>query len=281
MKIGGYDIIPIETGRFALDGGAMFGVVPKVLWAKRNPPDDKNRIDLALRCLVLKNDERTILIDTGIGLNWDEKFKSIYNVDHSEYTLHESLAKHRISPDDISDVIITHLHFDHAGGITYSENNTLKLTFPNAMHYVQGEQWDWAMHPAEKDRASFVTDRFALLEQKNKLHILDAAGPLFDHIELMVMYGHTQGMQLVKVSDDQNTLLYCADLIPTATHIPVPWVMGYDNNPLITISEKNRVLPLAAEKNWILYFEHDPFRAAARIKQTDRGFAMDEEVALA
>jgi glyoxylase-like metal-dependent hydrolase (beta-lactamase superfamily II) len=280
MKIGGYEIIPIETGRFALDGGAMFGVVPKVLWAKKNPPDDKNRIELALRCLLLKSSERIILIDTGIGLNWDDKFKTIYNVDNSEYSLIESLNQHNIKPDEISDVILTHLHFDHAGGISSYKNEEFKLTFPNARHHIQGEQWEWAMNPAEKDRASFISERFTIIKQKEKLNLLDAAGPLFKNIELMVMYGHTQGMQLVKVSDSHNTLLYCADLIPTATHIPVPWIMGYDNNPLTTISEKNRILPLAAENNWILFFEHDPTQAAARIKRTDKGFTMDEEVAL-
>lgn len=278
MKIGDYEIIPIETGCFALDGGAMFGVVPKVLWEKSHPPDDKNRIKLALRCLLLKGKNRNILIDTGIGSDWDEKFKNIYKIDHSKDTLLGSLSTRYITPEDVTDVILTHLHFDHAGGTTYLKNGKSKLTFPNAMHHVQSEHLEWAMKPAEKDRASFVHKTFTILEKNNMVNKINAPGSLFDNVETMVMYGHTMGMQLVKISDSRTTLLYCSDLIPTASHIPVPWVMAYDNNPLTTIAEKKRILSQALNDQWILFFEHDPFHSAGQIKKTDKGFMFDNEV---
>lgn len=278
MKINGYEIIPIETGRFALDGGAMFGVVPKNLWERTNPADDQNRIKLALRCLLLKSKEKNILIDTGIGEKLHEKLKNIYKVDHSQTTLEKTLLENGVKNEDITDVIISHLHFDHTGGTTKKVNDEIKLTFPNAMHHVQLEQWDWANSPAEKDKASFITDNFKKIEDQGKINILNGPGNITDGIEVMVMYGHTPGMQLIKISDESNTLLYCADLFPTTSHIPIPWVMAYDNNPLVTIEEKKRLLPKIVEENWILFFEHDPFRAAGTVKQTEKGFTLKEEV---
>ena len=278
MIINNYEIIPIETGRFALDGGAMFGVVPKNLWERTNPADDQNRIELALRCLLLKGKDKNILIDTGIGEKLHKKLKNIYKIDHSQTTLEKALSKNGLKNEDITDVIISHLHFDHTGGTTKKVNDEIELTFPNATHHVQLEQWEWANSPAEKDRASFITENFLLVQEKGKLNILNGPGKISDGIEVLVLYGHTPGMQMIKISDDENTLLYCADLIPTATHIPVPWVMAYDNNPLITIEEKKRILPKAVEKNWILFFEHDPFRAAGTVQLTDKGFSLKEEI---
>jgi glyoxylase-like metal-dependent hydrolase (beta-lactamase superfamily II) len=278
MKINGYEIIPIETGRFALDGGAMFGVIPKNLWQRTNPADEQNRIELALRCLLLKGKDKTILIDTGVGEKLHKKLKNIYKVDHSQTTLEKTLSENGVKNEDITDVIISHLHFDHTGGTTKITNGEIELTFPNAMHHVQLEQWDWANSPAEKDRASFITDNFLLMEQQSKLNILNGSGKITDGIEVMVLYGHTPGMQMIKISDSKNTLLYCADLFPTASHIPVPWVMAYDNNPLITIEEKKRLLPKVLEENWILFFEHDPFRAAGTVELNDRGYSLKEEI---
>ena len=170
------------------------------------------------------------------------------------------------------------MHFDHCGGTTYLNNGELKLTFPNATHHIQGEQWDWANDPSEKDRASFLKEDFSLIAENNRLNKLSGAGNLFDGIDVLVMYGHTQGMQLVKISDANQSLLYCADLIPTATHIAVPYVMAYDNNPLITIDEKKRLLPKVVEEQWMLFFEHDPYRAAGTVKVTEKGgYALDED----
>ena len=280
MIINDFEIVPIETGRFALDGGAMFGVVPKNLWERTNPADEQNRIELALRCLLLKGKDKNILIDTGIGEKLNEKLEKIYKVDHSQTTLEKTLNKHGIKKEDITDVIISHLHFDHTGGTTKKINGEIELTFPNAMHHVQLEQWEWANSPAEKDKASFIIDNFLLIEKQGKLNILNGPRKITNGIETMVMYGHTPGMQLIKISDSKNTLLYCADLIPTASHIPIPWVMAYDNNPLTTIEEKKRLLPKIVEENWILFFEHDPFRAAGTAQLTDKGFSLKEEFIL-
>ena len=277
MKIGPYDIIPIETGRFALDGGAMFGVVPKNLWNRTNPADEYNRIELALRSLLLKSSDHCILIDAGINKNFDEKLSSIYKIDFSKYSLEKSLAKYDINPRDITDIIITHLHFDHAGGCSFKENNVLKLTFPNANHYIQEKQWYWALNPSEKDRASFFEDHFKLIEKEGKLKLLKGPDQIIPAIEIFVLNGHTPAMQIVKIADEKNILLFCSDLIPTASHISIPWVMAYDNEPLTTIMEKKALLPRIVEEKWILLFEHDPFRAAGTVRLTEKGYKLEQE----
>lgn len=278
MKIGGHEIFTVETGSVSLDGGAMFGVIPKSFWDKTNPADNLNRIQLAMRVLVIKNDERTILVDTGVGTKMNEKLSRIYNVDHSKFDLRGSLANKGIKLEDVTDVIITHLHFDHAGGATYYDNNELKLTFPNAQHYVQGEQWHWANNPSDKDSASYMPENFRPILEAGKLTELEGPKELFPGVEVLVVYGHTHGMQLPKISDGKTTLLYCADLMPTASHIPLPYIMGYDNNPLVTLEEKKRLLPKAVDENWILVFEHDPFRAAGTVELTEKGFKLKEEI---
>ncbi len=280
MKIGNYDISIIESGYISLDGGAMFGVVPKTLWQKTNPADELNRIVLALRLLLLRSPDGLIIVDTGIGNKLNEKLSKIYNVDHSKYNLHSELQKIGIYPEEVTDVIITHLHFDHVGGATYYDNGELKLTFPNAVHHMQGEQWHWGTNPSEKDRVSFIRENFLPILEQNKLNELQGPGTLYPGIDLLVMYGHTHGMQLPKIYDSSNTLLYCADLIPTASHIPLPYIMGYDNNPMTTLEEKKRILPQAVAENWIFVFEHDPFRPAGTVELTDKGYKLKEEINL-
>jgi glyoxylase-like metal-dependent hydrolase (beta-lactamase superfamily II) len=280
MNIGNYEVQPVETGRFALDGGAMFGVVPKNLWNRSNPADESNRIELALRALLLKNKDRQILIDTGIGYKFDEKLNKIYKVDHSRYTLEKSLLARGTNRDQITDVILSHLHFDHCGGTTCLENGELKLTFPNAMHHIQKEQWDWALNPSEKDKASFLAENFTLIEKEARLSLLNGPGNIFPGIESIVFYGHTHGMQLLKITDDRTSLLFCADLIPTASHIPIPWIMAYDNNPLGSIEEKKRILPKVVEENWILFFEHDPYISAGTVMRDEKGYKLKQEVSL-
>jgi glyoxylase-like metal-dependent hydrolase (beta-lactamase superfamily II) len=278
IKIGNYELIPVETGRFALDGGAMFGVVPKNLWSKIFPADEENCISLALRSLILRSNERIILVDTGIGHKFNEKYAHIFKIDFTTYSLQRSLQVNQIKNDEVTDVILTHLHFDHAGGTTFINGSQLHLTFPNAIHHVQGEHWDWALQPSEKDQASFLKNDFALLAQKKRLNKLSGPCELFPGLELLVMHGHTPGMQIVKISDQKQTIVFCADLIPTAAHIPLPWVMAYDNHPLTTMREKKKLLSIAEKEDWILIFEHDPFLIAATVKQTEKGFAKNDVI---
>jgi len=277
MNIGPYKLIALETGCFALDGGAMFGVVPKNLWIRKNPADDANRIDLALRTLLLISDEKKILIDTGIGEKFSEKWQKIYKIDHSRQSLLSSLKAYSVSPDQITDVILTHLHFDHCGGTTFRENDSTLLRFPNATYHIQKEQWQWANEPSEKDHASFLPENFAILKDSAKLNLINGSLKLFPGIETLVMYGHTPGMQLLKISDHNQTVLYCSDLIPTASHIAVPWVMAYDNYPLKTIAEKVNILPGAVSENWLLFFEHDLARAAGFVKENEKGYELKQE----
>src|SRR3989344_7307622 len=216
-RIGPYTLHLLETGQFALDGGAMFGVVPKNIWQKSNPSDSENRIDMALRILLIQGNGKNILVDTGIGDKWDEKYSKIYRISHARHSLKKALSEHNLEPRDITDIILTHLHFDHAGGTTYQEGGKLKLQFPNATTYVQKEQWEWALQPTEKDRASFLKENILPL-QAGKLKLLQGETELFPGIHILLSHGHTQAHQVVKVTDGKKTVIFCGDLIPTASH---------------------------------------------------------------
>ncbi len=277
MQIGKYKLSSIETGNFALDGGAMFGVVPRPLWEKTNPPDEMNRITLGARLLLLQSGSRKILVDTGLGNNWDEKFKRIYRVDQSQKSLSTSLLQKNVEPEDITDVIITHLHFDHTGGSTKFVDGKWIPTFPNAKYYVQRKHFEWAKNPSDRDRASFFPNRFLPLYEYGMLELLDNQTQLDDEIELLVINGHTFSQQMVKVSDSSNVLLYCSDLMPCTSHIPIPYVMGYDLQPLVTVEEKKTILRRAVDENWILFFEHDPVTVAAAVQHTEKGFSVKEK----
>ncbi|KAA3603954.1 MAG: MBL fold metallo-hydrolase [Calditrichaeota bacterium] len=281
MKIGNYNVVSVETGRFALDGGAMFGVVPKTLWNRTNPADEKNRIDLALRSLLLFNKDKVILVDTGIGQKWAEKHKDIYKIDFKKYNIENSLKKFGFTKEDVTDVILTHLHFDHTGGSTFvDENGETQLSFPNATHFINKRNWEHALSPTDRDKASFVKEDFYPIFEKGKLKIIEEITGVFENIEFVISDGHTIGMQLVKVSDKENTLIYCADLIPTSSHIPVPFVMGYDIQPLITVEEKKKVLAQAVREDWILFFEHDPIGEACKVKLENGKFSAGERISL-
>ena len=278
MKIGPYEVLPIETGRFALDGGAMFGVVPWVFWTKTNPPDERRRITLAARCLLIRGNGKVILVDDGNGTKFSEKLKDIYRLDNSQSDLISSLALHGVAPGDVTDVILTHLHFDHAGGSTKVENGKLVPTFPRARYYVQKAHWELAKKPTEKDRGSFMRDDYEPLMEHGVLEFVEGEIELFPGIKMLVCNGHTTAQQLPKISDGKTSLLFCCDLFPTISHLPLPYVMAYDVRPLVTIEEKKKVLARAYEERWKLFLEHDPEVEAITVKSSEKGFVVDEKL---
>ena len=277
MTLAGYQIDLVEAGRLRLDGGAMFGIVPRPLWERRIAPDDRNRIPLAMRCLLLRGHGRTILVDTGMGHKADAKFEDIYGVDHAHSTLVGSLAALGVGPADVTDVVLTHLHFDHAGGAsTRAADGGLALTFAQATHHVQRAHWDWA-HESPREGASFLAENLDPLEASGQLALRDGDDAPFPGVALHVVDGHTRGQQLVRVHDGTGSLLHAADLVPTAAHVPLLWVMAYDVEPLKTLAEKERLLRRAADEGWTLAFEHDPEVATAGVVETERGFATRDE----
>jgi glyoxylase-like metal-dependent hydrolase (beta-lactamase superfamily II) len=278
MKIGNYTLHAIETGRFGLDGGAMFGVVPKPLWEKQSPPDEKNRIQLAARALLVIGNGHTILIDVGNGSKYGEKLQAIYGFDTSRFDLLSSLKKHNLAPSDITDVILTHLHFDHAGGSTYRAEGEVLPTFPKARYYVQREHWRAASGPTERDRASFFKEDFVPLQFHSCLEYTDGEGEIFPGISVRVLNGHTTALQCPVITDGSITVFYCADLVPTASHIPMAWIMAYDLRPLVTLEEKKRILNQAVDESWVLFFEHDPNLEAGRLMRTEKGIVLDTPV---
>lgn len=281
MKIGSYEMFLLETGEFALDGGAMFGVVPKALWAKKIPVDDRNRIDMRLRCLLLKGDGKNILIDCGIGNKWDVRSADIYRIDLTRYSLEKALKDHQLSANQITDVILTHLHFDHAGGSTIKEGENKYLpAFPSATYYVQKENLEWARHPKEKDKASYLPEDWEPLLKKSVLKIVSGEKEILPGIHVKLFYGHTEGIQLPLISDGKNKIFFCGDVIPTSLHLGIPWVMAYDNFPLKTIEEKKILLEQAAKENWILVFEHCPHVGAGRVTLTEKGYQITEKINL-
>ena len=276
MKIGKYTLKIIESGFFALDGGAMFGIVPKPLWEIANPPDIENRIKLATRNLLLEDGNKKILIDTGMGTKWNKKMKEIYSISE-EITIESALADNGVKAEDISDVILTHLHFDHTGGSTKNENGKTVPSFPNAKYYVQKQNFDWAINPSDRDRGSYLKENFLSLFEEGVLNFIYGEEEFDDEIKFIVVNGHTFGQQLIKISDSANTFLYCCDLFPSISHIPIPYVMGYDLQPLVTVSEKQKILKQAINESWKLFFEHDPDTAFVTLKETEKGIRVDEK----
>ncbi len=277
MKIGKYELQIINSGYFALDGGAMFGIIPKPLWQKTNQSDESNRIKLATRNLLLRSGKRNILIDTGMGNKWDEKSVNIYNIDQNEYSLLTELEKKGLEPADITDVILTHLHFDHTGGSTAYENGKLVPFFQNATYYVQKKNYDWAISPSEKDRGSYIKENFVPLKEEGVLKLMNENEQLDEEIQFILVNGHTFGQQLVKITDGNTTLLFSCDLFPTTSHIPLPYIMGYDLQPLITLEEKKKILSEAVDKNWFLFFEHDPETVTATVIKTEKGYKVNDK----
>ncbi len=277
LKIGPYRISCLETNAFKLDGGAMFGVVPRVMWEKKAPPDPLNRIQMTMNALLVQDERRNILIDTGVGSKWTEKGAKIYDIDPSRHLLIDSLTAAGLKPGDITDVILTHLHFDHTGGSTsYNAEGRAVPTFPNARYYVQKGQWDWAHNPSEKDRASYFPENYDPLQASGQLQLVEGDVELLPHIFAIQINGHSPAQQLIKISDGTRTLLHCGDLLPMSAHVPGPWVMAYDLHPLKTIEEKNRILSQAAAEKWFMFFEHDPYIKLAHIVKGPKGFELGQ-----
>jgi len=275
MQIGKYTLKTILSGFIGLDGGAMFGIIPKPLWEKTNPTDELNRVTLSTRSLLLASEDKKILIDTGMGSKWDEKSKNIYRID-PKLDIELALLQNGINPNEITDVLLTHLHFDHTGGSTKLDNGKLLPAFPNAKYFVQKKNFEWAMNPSDRDKGSYIKENFETLVKEGVLHLVDGEINFDENISFKVINGHTFGQQMIKISDSSNTILYCADLMPFVSHIRIPYVMGYDLQPMITVQEKKKYLKLAADENWYLYFGHDPDYAIATVKHSEKGIIQDK-----
>jgi glyoxylase-like metal-dependent hydrolase (beta-lactamase superfamily II) len=275
VKLGRFQLHEIRDGSIALDGGAMFGVVPRPLWEKRFPPDERNRIPMAVRCLLIVDGQRKILVDDGIGTRWDGKHREMYGIDHKERDLDRELRRAGLRRDDITDVVLTHLHFDHAGGTTQEGD---VLTFPNATYHLQRRHWKWAHAPSDKDKGSFRHEDFHALEASGRLHLLEGGTELYDGVHLFISEGHTVGLQLVRVETDEGTWVFCGDLVPTTAHLRPAWVAAYDLYPLTVIEEKKQLLAQAIEDRWVLFLEHDPHVAACTVKDENGTVVVDQVV---
>ena len=275
------ELFTIETGHFKLDGGAMFGVVPKSIWHKLNPADENNMISLAMRCLLVQDGKRLILIDNGMGSKQDAKFFGYYYL-HGSHSLDASLAKYGFSRADVTDMVLTHLHFDHCGGsIAYNSDRTkLETAFPNATYWVSEAHWNEALAPNPRERASFLKENIMPIQESGQLQLLQPGQQFHPEIDLLFTKGHTQSMMHPIVPFKGSKLIYLADVIPTQAHLPIPYVMGYDVRPLDTMKEKTDILQMALENNWVLYFEHDPLLEACTLQQTEKGIRVGEQVSL-
>jgi glyoxylase-like metal-dependent hydrolase (beta-lactamase superfamily II) len=271
----------IETGFFKLDGGAMFGVVPKSIWQKINPPDSNNLCSWAMRCLLIEDGNRLILVDNGIGDKQDPKFLSYYYL-HGDDTLIKSLGKAGYSPNDVTDMFLTHLHFDHCGGGVRRAQEDLVLTFPRATYWSNPEHWQWAIQPNAREKASFLKENIQPMQDSGQLRMAyDGQPSPIPGLEILFVSGHTEKMMLPVVEYKGHTICYMADLIPSVGHIPVPYVMGYDTRPLMTLEEKERILKIAADQGYVLFFEHDPVHECCTVKHTDKGVRVDRTFRLA
>ena len=271
----------IDTGFFKLDGGAMFGVVPKTLWNKQNPADEKNLCTWAMRCLLIENGKNLILIDTGLGDKQDEKFFGFYDL-HGDATLISSIRKAGYHENDITDVVLTHLHFDHVGGAIQRSTKDQKLipTFPNAKYWSNTAHWDWATHPNPREKASFLTENIMPILESGQLNFIEKERSPFQDISFLHVDGHTEQMMLPIINYQDTKIIYTADLFPSSYHIALPWIMSYDVRPLLTMNEKQDLLTFALQENAVLLFEHDPVFEAALVEQTAKGIRIKERGAL-
>ena len=275
-------LYPIETGNFKLDGGAMFGTIPKSIWQKTNPADGQNKIELAMRALLIEDGDRLILIDCGIGKKQSEKFFSYYDL-WSDYDLETSLALYGFTKDDITDVFLTHLHFDHCGGAVQQDamHGGYELTFKNANYWSNAAHWDWATNPNPREKASFLPENFIPIKESGNLKLVDlpTSGNYLNNsplgFDIIFVDGHTDKQMLPVIRYKGKTIVFTADLIATAGHVPLVYVMGYDTRPLVTMQEKSEFLEKAIQEEYLFFFEHDPYRELATVMRTEKGIVLD------
>jgi glyoxylase-like metal-dependent hydrolase (beta-lactamase superfamily II) len=277
MKLGAFDIDPVTDGRFRLDGGAMFGVVPKVLWEQCCPADDQNRIQLSVTCLVVRAYGKHILVDTGLGDKWDAKYRERFAIDRTP-PLAESLKKLGLSFDDIHIVINTHLHFDHAGGNTLRQGTQVVPAFPKATYFIQRGEFEEAVRANERTKASYREENFIPIAQERRWEFIDGDAEIVPGVSVMVTHGHTTHHQSVKIESEERVALFLGDLIPTVSHLPLPYIMGYDLYPLQTLETKRKVLQRACDENWLLVFEHDPAVPMGHVRRDGEGKYLLEPV---
>ena len=267
----------IDTGFFKLDGGAMFGVVPKAIWNKTNPADSNNLCTWAMRCLLIEDGKKLILVDTGIGNKQDERFFGHYYL-HGDATIDKSLAALGFHRDDITDVFLTHLHFDHVGGAVIREGDKLLPAFKNAVYWSNPKHWDWAVNPNDREKASFLKDNILPIQQSGQLKFtgVDEGVKLSENISIKFASGHTEAMMLPLINYKGKQVLYMADLLPSVGHIPLPYVMAYDMFPLQTLTERKVFWNEAVEQEYILFLEHDPINECCTLQQTEKGIKLKE-----
>jgi len=268
MKLGRFELYILEDGTFRLDGGAMFGVVPKVLWQKTDPADEKNRILMGVNCLLVRTSDRNILIDTGTGSKYSSRLGDIYQISKPRKLLSE-LNKRGLKPEDIDTVILSHLHFDHCGGNTYyNPNGNPVPTFPAAKYVVQKREWEEALDPNPREKASYLPENLYPIEEWGLLELIEGDQTIAEGIQILVTGGHTRAHQIVRVTSEGETALFLADLIPTSSHLKIPYVMGYDLYPLETMAYKEKILVQAKENHWLLIFEHSPRLEAGYLRES-------------
>jgi glyoxylase-like metal-dependent hydrolase (beta-lactamase superfamily II) len=277
VQLGEWNVVSLLAGRFGLDGGAMFGVVPRTMWARVLPPDDHNRVPMVMRVLLVRGHGRTIVVDVGAGAGHSEKNREIYAFEDTDH-LGALVRAAGVEQDRVTDVLLTHLHFDHGAGIVEPDAGAWRLLFPEAVHHVQRSQWEHALSPNPRDRASYYEDRIRIMEEDGVLALHDGPWSLAPGFDLMVFDGHTPGQQLPLVGGGGRAIFYCGDLIPTHHHVPIPYVMSYDLYPVTAMEEKSTVLSRAADEGWTLCFEHDAHLEMCRIRREGKRFAVADPV---